>query len=167
VLFSEQLTSILIVFLIVLAKPLGFINVKSYTHGVYFYVQQSVIPDEDVAKVITFNIELVNIGKAMEASTGVFTAPTSGIYQFSFTIAKYGYVTSEIYIHLRKNSKKIGTSISNGGFKSGVASFQAILTLRKGDRVDLYKEKGRIAEDYAKCNHFSGMLLDEDMTYNN
>ena len=115
---------------------------------------------------ITFNLELVNIGKAMEASTGVFTAPKSGIYQFSFTIGKYGYVTSELYVHLRKNSKKIGTSVSNGGFYSGVSSFQSIITLKKGDRVDLYKEKGRIQDDYPKCNHFSGMLLDQDLVYN-
>ena len=76
----------------------------SYSQLVYFYVQQSVIPDEDTVKVVTFNLELVNIGKAMEASTGVFTAPASGVYQFSFTISKYGYVMDEVYVHLRKNS---------------------------------------------------------------
>jgi len=125
------------------------------------------MPDEDAAKVINFNLELVNIGKAMELSSGVFTAPTSGIYQFTFMISKYGYTTSEVYVHLRKNSKKMGTSISGAGYYSSLSTFQAILTLKKGDRVDLYKEKGRMSEDYPKTNHFSGMLLDEDMFYNN
>ena len=140
-------------------------NVKSYFNGVYFYVQ-SVIPDsDDLPKIIQFNSAIVNVGKAMDAATGMFTAPTSGIYQFSFSINKYAYGAGELYVHLRKNSKKIGTSISNGGIFHGVSSFQSILALKKGNRVDLFKEKGRIGDD-SKCNHFSGMLLEEDLIYN-
>jgi len=99
-------------------------------------------------------------------STGVFTAPVFGIYLFSFSISKYGLSVIDMYVQLRHNSKKIGVSLSNAGLYSGVSSFQSIIALKKGDRVDLYMERGRILDDVSRCNHFSGMLLDEELTYN-
>jgi len=122
--------------------------------------------DSSDSKVINFNLQLVNLGNAMNMSTGVFTAPVSGIYQFSFSITKHGLSPNELYVHLRHNSKKIGVSISNAGIFSGLSSFQSVIALKKGDRVDLYKEKGRILDSVPRCNHFSGMLLHEDLTYN-
>ncbi len=122
--------------------------------------------DSSDSKVLKFNFQLMNLGNAMNMSTGVFTGPVSGVYQFSFSISKYGLSPNELYVHLRHNSKKIGVSISNAGIFSGLSSFQSVIALKKGDRVDLYKEKGRIQDDVPRCNHFSGMLLHEDLTYN-
>ncbi len=116
--------------------------------------------------VINFNLQLVNLGNAMNMSTGVFTAPVFGIYLFSFSISKYGLSVIDMYVQLRHNSKKIGVSLSNAGLYSGVSSFQSIIALKKGDRVDLYMERGRILDDVSRCNHFFGMLLDEELTYN-
>ena len=104
----------------------------------------------------------------MNLSTGVFTVPTSGIYQFSFSMTKDGFVTRELFVHLRVNGVKIGLSLSSFGFYAGLASFQSIIPLKKGDQIDLYKSQGKLNGEFSMtppCNHFSGVLLEENLNF--
>ena len=60
---------------------LGYLNIvsKSAISGIYFYVQRYGILQVAKDGVIRFNKERLNIGGAMNISTGVFTAPKAGI----------------------------------------------------------------------------------------
>lgn len=118
--------------------------------------------DDNAPKVIVFNVLRLNIGGGMNLSKGEFTAPKPGIYQFSFSILKDGDSTGELHVQLRLNGAIIGNGLSNAGFYAGLSSFQAILALKKGDKVDLFKSQARINYDSANGSHFSGMLLEED-----
>ena len=59
---------------------IGYNNVKTGT-GVYFYVMKS-SSHGDTNTVINYERELLNIGRHMNMATGVFTAPTDGLYLF-------------------------------------------------------------------------------------
>jgi len=118
----------------------------------------------DKPEVVRFNIERLNIGKALNMATGVFKAPKPGIYQFAFSLLKDAYTMSYIQVHLRLNNKTvIGKAFSGNGFYSSMVSFQSVIRLKKGDRIDLFKKEGTIDYHEEYLHHFSGLLLEEDL----
>lgn len=69
-----------------------------------FYITNSIIP---------FELETLNVGGAMNSENGVFTAPISVTYHFSFAaIAEKAKETNNAHywfvLYLRKNGKNIG-----------------------------------------------------------
>ena len=136
------------------------------TSSVHFYVQrQSDFVTEFT--VIPFEVEQLNVGGAMDLKTGVFTVPVSGIYHFGFSClmhAKSWYMD----IFLQLNGKNIGVGTSNSEQLSGrlflTISMHASLRLKKGDKINLYKHNGAIRDTEAHYTHFSGWLVEEDMT---
>jgi len=154
------------------------VNVKSSNHlsGIYFYVQRGNGPTFRDG-VIRFHKEQLNIGKAMNLSTGVFTAPKAGVYHFSFSIEKEGKsFLDPFHIYLRVNGVRRGVAAVSPGPFSAPATMQSAFKLKKGDRVDLWKpirgtlgQCSVIGEDdddsaaEPPCHHFTGWLLEEDL----
>jgi len=137
--------------------------VKSTESGIFFYVQigNRTFPEKGVLR---FDHQVFNVGGGMDLKTGVFTAPKSGVYIFSFSIMKNGYAFDFINIHLRVNGASLGHSGAGIGLAATTAALQSTLKLKKGDRIDLWKSRGelnRICTDY--CHHFTGSLLEEDL----
>lgn len=122
--------------------------------------------------IVNFDAPKLNVGDAMNSSSGVFTAPVPGIYHFSFKGMKED-VSEALYLYLRLN--KIAVASTYGDYyllyhPPFVVSLQATLKLNAGDIVDLYKVgKGVLVEnrnpDRVPTYHtqFSGSLLDQDL----
>jgi len=143
---------------------LGQLNIKSGS-GIYFYVQRKGnLINFDEAGVIRFTTDRLNIGRAMNLSTSVFTAPKAGIYHFSFSILKDGFTFTDVYVYLRVNGNKISTSQIGTGLVAAPISIQSTLKLKKGDRVDLWKPRsGGLANHHidSPLHHFTGWLLED------
>jgi len=143
---------------------LGHLNVKSFSDGIYFTAgRYGSLPTAENG-VIRYNKELLNIGGAMDLSTGIFTVPKAGIYYLSFSINKEGFTFDNIYIYLRLNGNKIGFSSVGVGFFTAPATIQSTLKLKKGDRIDLWKtSSGTLGyQSTEPCHFFTGFLLKED-----
>ena len=137
---------------------------KSTVSGIYFYVQRS--GEVPIAEngVIRFNRERLNIGGAMDMSSGVFTVPKNGIYFLSFSMSKDGYNIESMWIYFRINGFKIGTAVAGTGLLGLHAVMQSTLKLKKGDRVDLWKSRYGALEYRSgdPSSHFTGWLLSEE-----
>ena len=146
-------------------KVLGYIDVKSSSAGVYFYVQASGRRSIPGKNVILFDITRLNIGGGMSMKSGVFTAPKTGTYVFSFSVVKNAFNMDYMEVYLRLNGNAIGFSYISMSLMSTPATMQSTLTLKKGDRIDLLKgNNGNLAEcSTGYCHHFSGWLLEEEL----
>jgi len=89
---------------------------------------------------ISFEIETLNIGSAMNLTSGIFTAPKSGIYHFSFTVIKDKNDRAWHSIFLRKNGENVGVALATGYNGAYTTSVLSTLKLNEGDKIDLYKE---------------------------
>ncbi|XP_056016173.1 heavy metal-binding protein HIP-like [Ostrea edulis] len=110
--------------------------------------------------VVVFGKVILNSGSAFDGNTGIFTAPTDGIYSFTWTIlTKPGsYFNTQIVI----NGKLVGYNNADG--KSGSShqessSTTAVIRMKKKDKVwiRIYGREGKYA--YADWSSFSGFQL--------
>jgi len=111
-----------------------------------------------------FEIELMNLGKAMDLESGKFTAPKNGVYVFTFNGVKV-LKAGKTGIFLQRNGKEniargYGTKTDSEGFYTIV--LQCIVQLRQGDHVNLVLESGAIHDDWMHYSHFTGSLVEED-----
>ncbi|XP_042069374.1 restin homolog isoform X3 [Haplochromis burtoni] len=113
----------------------------------------------DEETTLIFSKIITNVGEAYNQTAGVFTAPVSGLYVFSFTAADYlkGYMG----LYLYKNDKPIVFSLDlndHGGYAS--TSNAVCLQLEEGDRVHLgLPASYRLYDDSRNFSVFSGFLL--------
>jgi hypothetical protein len=153
-------------------KWLGYIDVKSVP--TYFYVQKNNTYTTQSGP-IPFELEVVNIGGAMNLASGVFTAPRAGTYFFAFTgeIRFTGPIPSVVaaVVGLQLNGIKVGSSHATDSNTSSSTysqlALQSILNLKAGDKVNVIIDflNNAIVYDnpYQHFNHFTGMLLEENL----
>ena len=153
-------------------KWIGYVDVKS--SPVHFYVQRnSSLYTSDSNTIIPFQVEVVNEGKAMNLTSGIFTAPRPGIYFFSFSgVARFTASSSrdQLAVDLFLNGGRIGVGnvdeANTVDQQKSTLTLQSTLKLKKGDQVWLTIFMSYIVflhdSDY-HYTHFTGFMLEEDI----
>ena len=126
----------------------------------YFYAQKN--SSYGAQGPIPFEVAVVNIGDALDLKTGMFTAPVSGVYFFSFDAHSS---SNEGRVHLHKNGVHVGESFGNNGhYRSLQLHLASILQLDAGDKIQVNLRSGEISENAnSHYTHFTGMLLNDDV----
>lgn len=136
----------------------GAMDVKT---PVYFYVQRH-SPFFDAGSVVPFQIERLNMGSAMNLSSGVFTAPKSGVYIFTFSGLKSSSPAASI-VQLQHNGVIVGSSWAPGLPSYFSMTLSSTLELKEGDEIQLLLLKGQLHDDGSHYTHFTGKLLHEEL----
>ncbi|OPL33253.1 hypothetical protein AM593_03834, partial [Mytilus galloprovincialis] len=91
-------------------------------------------------KAIKFDKVVTNIRNGYNPTTGIFTAPVAGVYQFSYTVMSQG--GKYLHVHLALNNiKQQSTWLKGSSHETGTTSI--ILNLKKGDQVAVMSVDGR------------------------
>ncbi len=150
---------------------IGYADIKS--SPTYFYVQRSSNFHPQNTPV-TFDIVRINVGEAMNAGSGIFTAPRTGKYFFSFSGVGYMESTGsdgDINLVLVFNNNNVGTARAhfNQGINWQTYSLQATLNLQAGDQVwvkigwEDNDDNVWLSDNGNHYTHFTGYLLQEDV----
>lgn len=117
--------------------------------------------------IIIFNVEKLDTGEAFNTSTGEFTAPYNGVYQFSW--GGIGFTTHDVYrIELFKNGSDAGltevrldTRSTGGDYAEG--SNVIYMSLTAGDTVSVYFSADNGSDLYASATgngpYFAGHMV--------
>ena len=104
----------------------------------------------------------MNVGNAMNLSTGVFTVPVNATYSFTFSgLRLVNNRTVATDVLFRHNGISIGGTREN---RVGGLSAHATLPMKAGDTFDTFLMFGAIYDnDGEGWTQFSGLILDEDL----
>lgn len=137
-------------------------NVELKTKRVHFYVQKNTMMIKN--GIIPFEVERLNVGRAMNPASGIFTAPVNGTYHFDFSVIKHDSC-DYLVIVLKVNGFDYGRAHTYAGRVTAAASLTASLQLKAGDQVFLDNQfGGLILDEENHLTHFAGWLVDEDLT---
>ncbi len=126
-----------------------------------------------ITGVIDFDVVTTNIGNGYDTSTGRFTAPVAGTYEFTHMGTGAGTTSGgsipaggNSIMFFRKNgsassvTEKYGRAFSNLGSNSfSSLSSSTILTLAQGDYVEVYYEAHYLYIGTGNYNNFTGKLI--------
>ena len=122
--------------------------------------------------VFVFDTVVTNNGHAYNNYSGTFTAPSSGLYAFSYTIAVGGHHMSgdhdtnfgEVYVRLVRNASPCGAIAADTEalYDDEMSTGFAILFLDAGDIVQVISQdpsQGTLLSDHDQYWTFSGFKI--------
>lgn len=114
--------------------------------------------------ILVFGNTSLNLGNGYDNQTGVFTAPTAGLYFFSvqFCISSSG--NDFIHFGIVQNSEYIKRSFIQGNnYSYECYDFNVVSMLRQNDRVyvESTSGSGQLYQTPERWNEFSGFLVHE------
>lgn len=90
---------------------------------------------------LIFSTIIYNEGGAYDASTGVFTSPTDGIFVFYVTITAYS--SNTISVDIVKNRSSSVRALAYGGSSYQTGTNMAVFSLGRGDKVWVKQHSGQ------------------------
>ena len=114
---------------------------------------------------IPFDQIVLNQGNGLNLSNkGVFTAPRTGIYHFTFKGNSWNgsfLKPKNLIIQIRHN----GVAVGEVSTVYGILHIHATLKLKAGDHIAVFKlTVGDLFSENVPHTHFSGWLLEEDVS---
>ncbi|CAC5396661.1 unnamed protein product [Mytilus coruscus] len=106
---------------------------------------------------IKYDNIVTNVGKAYSSTSGIFRAPTNGIYSISFSLM--GHHTDTVWANLYHNGNQIVRLYTRGENRHEVTSHTVYLKLVKGDEVWVQGTAGKKLWASEPYNQFSGALI--------
>ena len=112
-----------------------------------------------------YNGDAINVGGAMDMTSGIFTVPFSGLYFFTFSglaFQKLSSKTLDIFILVKKNGNRIYEILdtqSYGEVTRKVLSSSWMSKLEKGDKIQLSVWYGSLAANKNEHIIFTGQLI--------
>ncbi|VDI78278.1 Hypothetical predicted protein [Mytilus galloprovincialis] len=108
--------------------------------------------------VIKFDKVVINTQNGYNPTTGIFTAPVAGVYQFSYKVMSQAGKHLSVYLS-HNDIKQQRTWLKGSNFETGTAN--NILNLKKGDQVAVKSEGSHtIHSDSTNLySSFSGYLI--------
>ncbi|XP_029981330.1 complement C1q-like protein 4, partial [Sphaeramia orbicularis] len=105
---------------------------------------------------LIFKRVVTNVGNRYNSSTGIFTAPTKGVYYFSFTgcVGRSGTLDATLV----KNSELISEIHDRRG-STGCSSNSVTVQLEVGDTIFIRLWNRHSIFDQGKLSTFTGFLL--------
>lgn len=135
------------------------------TQRVHFNVQRDSSLDSSTSistcgGCIPFEIEVQNIGGAIDIDTGFFTAPVTGTYQFQFSAMGENNLQFRFY-KSGLNSQMVAAPYVIG---SAPVSFTASLRLEQGEQMIFEMVKGAFSTGIGGPSIlYSGWLVEEEL----
>ena len=140
-----------------LERPIGFVEPFRDPGRIIFSVFRETGEFINQGSYITFDTIVENTGNHIDISTGIFTCPYDGLYQFSFSAlsGEHGYTSVEVLINGEREFEIHTYEEGN----ASLLSYTWIFRLAQGDEVQLYIMDGAIRVNYPYRATFSGQLI--------
>ena len=106
---------------------------------------------------VNFDWDVINPGGHYDNTTGYYTVPYDGIYQFHVQMQSYSS-SYTIYIHIYVDGSTTGShadSWSHDGYRSATV----LLELEAGQVVSVYRYGGASGCSYCLHSYFSGYMI--------
>jgi hypothetical protein len=112
-------------------------------------------------EILIFEKTFTNEGTCYDTTTGLFTAPVGGLYQFVVhTCARYQKAN---YLGLVLEGNVIARDANYGDASYGCNNFGAIIRVRSGEKVwvkaTTHSSNYQLQQDTLRMNTFSGVLV--------
>ncbi|XP_063416194.1 cerebellin-1-like [Mytilus trossulus] len=114
---------------------------------VAFMVKNSVALQNIPSKsAIVYNTVLTNLGNGYDSSNGIFTAPSNGVYSFSWTVLCYRGKNFYTYISLNEDIIARNFASANKVAEHTSGSQKIIISMKKNDKVSVRIQGGETGQ---------------------
>jgi hypothetical protein len=141
---------------------LGYLDPRSLPGGVLFSAQIFLTSQLGANQPIVFDTTILNIGDAFDQTTGMFTAPTTAVYQFMFA-ANNGHSTLYPIIDVHVNGEVVFQIVEGAGSIRSKFGHNWSINLNNGDTMQLILTQGYLRgySNYALPVVLIGQLVSE------